>query len=108
MGLAHITERVYLDDEGKATTDPSQGRTLWASPGSTKKLEECERVGYSGFESRTKDSSPSHPEPEHVGGGWYQLPDGSKVRGKDEAQKRLAAQNKERGARNKGVSFGGR
>lgn len=28
-------------------------------------------------------------EPKHVGGGWYELPDGSRIKGKEEALKAL-------------------
>lgn len=28
-------------------------------------------------------------EPKHVGGGWYELPNGERVKGKDEADRRM-------------------
>lgn len=32
---------------------------------------------------------PEQKEPKHVGGGWYELPDGSRIKGKEEALKAL-------------------
>ncbi len=32
------------------------------------------------------------PEPRHVGGGWYELPDGTRVKGKEEALKALGGE----------------
>ena len=29
------------------------------------------------------------PQPKHIGGGWYQLPDGERVKGKEEARRRM-------------------
>lgn len=32
-----------------------------------------------------ENASMPKPEPKHVGGGWYELPSGERVRGKEEA-----------------------
>lgn len=47
-GMATITveDRVYLDAQGKATTDPAKGVSLWSTPGSEVPEEEAEAVGY--------------------------------------------------------------
>jgi hypothetical protein len=42
----NVTERVYLDASGKATTDESQANSLWATPGDEKTTEEAADVGY--------------------------------------------------------------
>lgn len=41
-----ITERVYLDANGRATTDEAQGNSLWATPGSEVTSDEADAVGY--------------------------------------------------------------
>lgn len=51
-----IQERVYLDREGKATTDESQADRLWATPGTEVTQEEIERVGYSGNTAEPRDA----------------------------------------------------
>lgn len=46
MGSRTITERVYLDAHGKATTDEAKADRLWATPGLDVTDEEIARVGY--------------------------------------------------------------
>jgi hypothetical protein len=41
-----VTERVYLDANGQATTDPEKGSTLWATPGREVPEEQAKAVGY--------------------------------------------------------------
>lgn len=41
-----ITERVYVDDSGRATTDPEKAARLWATPGMEVREEDAAAVGY--------------------------------------------------------------
>lgn len=41
-----LSERVYIDPDGRATTDPERGAYLWGTPGLVVKQEEAEAVGY--------------------------------------------------------------
>jgi hypothetical protein len=47
-GMTRITvgERVYLDADGRATTDPEKGATLWAAAGTEVREEDAATVGY--------------------------------------------------------------
>ena len=42
------------------------------------------------LEEKSNESPKSTDEIKHVGGGWYELPNGEKVKGKEEAQKVMA------------------
>lgn len=41
-----LKERVYIDAEGRATTDPADAAYLWGTPGMVVKDDEAEAVGY--------------------------------------------------------------
>lgn len=62
MSSTEITERVYLDASGKATTDETQANSLWATPGDQRTDEEMETVGYSApaVKSPDADEGPSY------------------------------------------------
>ena len=61
------------------------------SPGETYRHESAERMDYLASFDPPYIAWPPKPEPEvageprHVGGGWYELPDGRRVRGRDAA-----------------------
>ena len=46
MGTITIEERVYVDADGKATTDEAKAARLWATPGTEVSDEEAKAVGY--------------------------------------------------------------
>jgi hypothetical protein len=46
MSVITVTDRVYLDANGRATTDPEKGASLWATPGVVVTEEAAEAVGY--------------------------------------------------------------
>ena len=46
MGTITVTDRVYLDEKGKATTDPEKATTLWATPGDEVSEDQAKEVGY--------------------------------------------------------------
>lgn len=59
--------------------------------GDTYEHEDADRIAHlisKGF-LKGKENQPSKGEIKHTGGGWYMLPDGKKVQGKEEAQAAL-------------------
>jgi hypothetical protein len=46
MGTITVEERVYLDADGKATTDEAKASTLWATPGTEVSEEDAKAAGY--------------------------------------------------------------
>lgn len=76
--LSHDKTRVV---EADALTGPGW---LLCRKGQTVSRELAERYGLTGRTSREPV-----PELPHLGGGWYLLPDGSKVRGRDAAESAL-------------------
>ncbi|WP_246238117.1 hypothetical protein [Alkalicoccus luteus] len=55
--------------------------------GDEKRVKELQKKGYLGTEGTEESGQPA--ELTHVGGGYYELPDGTKVKGKQEAETRL-------------------
>lgn len=47
MAMITLTERIYLDADGKATTDPERGAWLWGTPGQEVREDDALAVGYS-------------------------------------------------------------
>lgn len=64
MGSTEITERVYLDASGKATTDEAKANSLWATPGDQRTDEEVAEVGYKApsRSSTEEDDGPSYKD----------------------------------------------
>lgn len=54
MTMITLTERVYLDKDGKATTDPERGAWLWGTPGTEVQEADALAVGYTGPEIQEK------------------------------------------------------
>jgi len=46
MTTVVITQRVYLDAEGRVTTDPERAVSLWATPGMEVPADEAKAVGW--------------------------------------------------------------
>lgn len=67
----------------------------WYSPGDTYRHESAERMEFLAsqdppyIEWPPKQQIEVAGEPKHIGGGWYELPDGQRIRGKETAMKAL-------------------
>jgi hypothetical protein len=46
MPMLTLTERIYVDDDGKATTDPEKGVRLWGTPGLRVSEVDALAIGY--------------------------------------------------------------
>lgn len=103
--MVRVDRRLWLtaDDELVEQGDP-RAAFLWAGEGALVSEAEAERVGY---QPQAKQQSPAPNKMAtaankqtsstmdvdvsdyHTGGGWYTLPDGSRVRGEDAAREAL-------------------
>ena len=52
---------------------------------SAERVEELQNLGYIGITEETEDTDEEYPR--HTGGGYYELSNGDKVQGKEEAEK---------------------
>lgn len=64
MARVTVQDRVYLDDKGRATTDPEAGQVLWATPGMEVMARDAEAVGYrpSGSEEAPEEEQEEKPK----------------------------------------------
>lgn len=87
--MSHVTfsEKVWLTADGKATTDEAEGVRLFARPGHRIPIDKVEATGY---RAGGNTPAPVSGQAVSLGAGWYLLPDGSKVRGKEAAEKAVA------------------
>lgn len=46
MAMITLTERVYIDADGKATTDEEKADRLWGTPGMEVQEADAEAIGY--------------------------------------------------------------
>jgi hypothetical protein len=85
--MVKVDERVY----GPGPRDDIE--VLVAVPGDEITEEEAERLGVNkAVASDTRRSGEADADGvRHVGGGWYELPDGERIRGEDAARERLEA-----------------
>lgn len=71
-----ITGEVYTPDKPYATEGPDA---------SEKRKAELVEKGYLADDDGQDEQTDDESYPKHVGGGWYELPNGERVKGKDEA-----------------------
>lgn len=71
-----ITGEVYTPDKPYATEGPDATEERKA---------ELVKKGYLAADGGQVDQTENETDPKHVGGGWYELPNGERVKGKDEA-----------------------
>jgi hypothetical protein len=60
MARIVLRERVYLDADGRATTDPEKGVVLWGTPGMEVSEEDAAEIGY------TAEGEKAKPRPERT------------------------------------------
>lgn len=74
---------IWIELDGKKQKIPGSNWASWKRRG-------AKRCKPPNLERAVKPEGERAIYPKHVGGGWYELPDGSRVQGKEDAEQAIA------------------